>query len=328
VAVLGAGMLGASIALMLARRGVAVTVFERLAAPVAAASRWNEGKIHLGYLYGADPSLETARRVLPGGLVFGELVSRLIGADLAAHTTSEDDVYLVHRDSVVGAEALAATFAGVDALVREHADAPRYLADASAARSRRLTAAELAGMAVGREIVAGFTAPERSVDTRWIADRLAAALTAEPRVSLRLGVTVTGAAPVEGIDGAWRVTGTPNVDERFDLVLNALWDGRLAVDLTAGLAPEGAWSHRYRRCLFVRTARPVATRSAIVGIGPFGDVKNYDGRDFYLSWYPAGLVAEGEDVTLAAPVEPTASERAAFVAAVRARLEALMPPVI
>jgi hypothetical protein len=306
---------------------VAVTVFERLAAPVAAASRWNEGKIHLGYLYGADPSLETARRVLPGGLVFGALVSRLIGADLAAHTTGEDDVYLVHRDSVVGAEALAATFAGVDALVREHADAPRYLADASAARSRRLTAAELAGMADGREIVAGFTAPERSVDTRWIADRLAAALTAEPRVSLRLGVTVTGAAPVEGIDGVWRVSGTPDVDERFDLVLNALWDGRLAVDLTAGLAPEGAWSHRYRRCLFVRTARPVATRSAIVGIGPFGDVKNYDGRDLDLSWYPAGLVAEGEDVTLAAPAEPTAAERAAFVAAVRARLEALMPPV-
>lgn len=325
VAVLGAGIMGASVALMLARRGFAVSVFERMAAPLAAASRWNEGKIHLGYLYGADPSLATARRVLPGGLVFGALVSELIGEDLAAHTTGEDDVYLVHRDSVVGAEALAATFAGVDALVRDHADAKRYLADASGARSRRLTAAELGEMADG-EIVAGFTAPERSVDTRWLADRLASALADEPGVTLRLGTRVTAAEPVGGIDGAWRVL-AGGEGERFDLVLNALWDGRLAVDLTAGLIPEPGWSHRYRRCLFVRTARPVATRSAIVGIGPFGDVKNYDGRGFYLSWYPAGLVAEGEAVSLAEPDPMADGERSDFVAAVRARLEALMPPV-
>jgi glycine/D-amino acid oxidase-like deaminating enzyme len=327
VAVLGAGILGTSLALMLARRGVAVTVYDRRAAPVAAASRWNEGKIHLGYLYGGDPSLSTARRVLPGGLAFGALLAELIDSDLAGHVTDADDLYLVHRESVVDAATLAATFAGVDALVRAHADAGRYLADVSGARSRQLTAAELAAIADPREIVAGLVAPERSVDTRWIADRLAAALAAEPRVTLRLGVTVTGAVPVEGVDGAWRVSATDGPDERFDLVLNALWEGRLAVDLTAGLPPEGVWSHRYRLCLFARTAAPVAAPSAVVALGPFGDVKNYNGRDFYLSWYPAGLVAEGEAVTLAEPAAMTAAERTAFVEAVRQRLVGLMPPV-
>ena len=57
VAILGAGIMGASLAILLARRGCAVTVFDREEAPVACASRWNEGKIHLGYLYGADPTL-------------------------------------------------------------------------------------------------------------------------------------------------------------------------------------------------------------------------------------------------------------------------------
>ena len=38
------------------------------------------------------------------------------------------------------------------------------------------------------------------------------------------------------------------------------------------------------------------TPSAVLAAGPFGDVKNYDRRHFYLSWYPAGLVAEGGDV--------------------------------
>src|SRR4051795_4195108 len=29
---------------------------------------------------------------------------------------------------------------------------------------------------------------------------------------------------------------------------------------------------------------------AIVCVGPFGDMKNYNNTDFYLSWYPTGLL--------------------------------------
>ena len=57
-------------------------MFDKAPLPLRGASRWNEGKIHLGYLYAADPSLETARRVLPGGLAFRRLVESLIGCPL------------------------------------------------------------------------------------------------------------------------------------------------------------------------------------------------------------------------------------------------------
>jgi hypothetical protein len=63
-----------------------------------------------------------------------------------------------------------------------------------------------------------------------------------------------------------------------------------------GLEPEPGWSHRYRLSLFVQTGRVVDVPSAVVATGPFGDVKNYTGSDFYLSWYPAGLVAEGHEI--------------------------------
>jgi hypothetical protein len=39
----------------------------------------------------------------------------------------------------------------------------------------------------------------------------------------------------------------------------------------------------------------------VIATGPFGDVKNYNGRDLYLSWYLTGLAAEStviEDVRL------------------------------
>ena len=76
----------------------------------------------------------------------------------------------------------------------------------------------------------------------------------------------------------------------YDAVINALWDGRLRVDASIDLPPPASYSHRFRLALFVRTRSPVTLPSTVVATGPFGDVKNYTGRDLYVSWYPAGLI--------------------------------------
>ena len=326
VAFLGAGIMGSAVAIELARRGFEVTLIDREAAPVAATSRWNEGKIHLGYLYGADPTTATARHILPGSLRFAELARELIAADLDGHTTPEDDIYLLHRDSVVGPDVMRARFDAISELVRRHPDAGRYLVDVSDARVTELSAAELDSLA-GADIVAGFRVPERSVDTRWFADRLAGAVASEPGVSLRLETTVTGAEPRDGDDGRWRVRAGNGFDEDFDIVVNALWGGRLPVDVTAGLTPRPPWSHRFRLCVFLRTRTEHEHPSALVAVGPFGDVKNYNGRDFYLSWYPVGLVAESAGLELDAPAMPTGRDAEAFTGRVRAALEAVMPGI-
>jgi glycine/D-amino acid oxidase-like deaminating enzyme len=325
-AVLGAGIMGTATAIQLARRGVDVTVYDREPAPMAAASRWNEGKIHLGYLYGGDPSLATARHLLTGGLQFGDRLRELIDEELAGHTTTEDDVYLVHERSVVGPDALRTRFHQVSELIREHPDAGRYLVDVSDARATEIRPSELRDLG-GAGIVAGFRVPERSVETRWVADRLAAALPATTGVALRVGTTVTGVEPSGTRTDRWRVRTSDGDREEFDLVVNALWNGRLAIDVTAGLVPRPPWTHRYRHCVFIRTRSEQRLPSALVTVGPFGDVKNYNGRDFYVSWYPVGLVAEGSDVELDAPQTPTGSDADAFAARVRAALEPIMPGV-
>jgi glycine/D-amino acid oxidase-like deaminating enzyme len=325
-AVLGAGIMGSAVAIELARRGLEVTLIEREAAPMGATSRWNEGKIHLGYLYGADPTTATAQHILPGSLLFGERARELIGGDLDGHTTSDDDVYLLHRDSVVGPDELRARFGAITALIRQHPDAGRYLVDVSDARVSELTAAEL-GAVAGEDIIAGFRVPERSVDTRWFADRLAGAVGSEPGVTLQLDTTVIGAEPSESVDERWRVYADNDYDEEFDVVVNALWGGRLPIDVTAGITPEPPWSHRFRLCVFVRTRRQHDMPSALVAVGPFGDVKNYNGRDFYVSWYPLGLVAEGDGLELQAPAIPQGPDAEGFIHRVRRALEHVMPGI-
>ena len=78
VAVLGAGIMGCCAALRLARAGCTVTLVDQATAPMSGASRWNEGKIHLGFLYARDSSGRTAAELLPGGLAFKALVEELI----------------------------------------------------------------------------------------------------------------------------------------------------------------------------------------------------------------------------------------------------------
>jgi glycine/D-amino acid oxidase-like deaminating enzyme len=315
VAVLGAGIMGACAALLLAEAGYDVVLYDAAAAPLTGASRWNEGKIHLGFLYAADRSLASARALIPGGLAFAPILERLIGRPLRQAGRQEEDVYLVHRRSVVPPEGVAAHHAAVTALLAE--------AGQAGLASRPLSAAERAALSDSEDILAGFAVPEMSVDTCWVADRLAEALAAAPRVELRLGVRVRAATPDAAEDGPWRVATTPpEAGGRFDWVVNALWHGRPVVDATAGLPPPGPFTQRYRVSLFLRSRREVAARGAVIVVGPFGDMKTYGGGRFYLSWYPAGLLAETEADH---PADPPAPAAAQVVAATRAGLAPLLP---
>ena len=167
VAVLGAGIMGCSAALCLARRGAE----SRCSMP----RRGPAGRQPLER--GEDsPRLSVRRgsvaghgaRVLDGGLAFKPLIERLIGQSLGPVTSPDDDIYLVHRRSVVDADAMGRYYDAVSALVREHADAAGYLCPAAQASAPRLSASELAALCDTPEIVAGFRVPERSVSTVWM----------------------------------------------------------------------------------------------------------------------------------------------------------------
>jgi len=328
VAVLGSGILGTSTALFLARRGAAVTLVDAAPEPFSQASRWNEGKIHLGHLYAADPTRRTAARLLPGGLAFKDLVEQLTGRSLDDVVTAHDDTYVVHRSSIVPAEDVGAYLGAVTGLAASLPGADRYFVGLSRARVRRLRRAELAADYDTEQVVAGFRVPERSVATNPVADRFVAALAAEPGIGLLLGARVTGVRHRdEGGHGPLVVATDRGEVGPHDFVVNALWEGRMAVDASLGLGPRARWSHRYRVALFLRTRSPVSVPSSVVVTGPYGDVKAYTERDFYVSWYRPGLLAEGAG--LAPPPVPslTAVDRHRIQAEILGELGRIVRPV-
>lgn len=329
VAVLGAGIMGASTALFLARRGSRVSLFDEAHAPCAGASRWNEGKIHLGFLYAGDSSLRTAERVIPGGLAFKDLVEELTGCSIDRAVTASDDIYLIHRDSVVNPAAAAHCFSKIADMLKAFPGGDRYLTDVSDCAVRPLERRELEAIADTTVINAGFRVPERSVSTHFVADRYIDALNAEPGIENLLGIRITGVRAREAAskDGPWLVEAGPEMHGPYDYVVNALWEGRPAVDQTVGIQPAASCSHRFRLCLFVRTREVVDVPSTVIATGPFGDVKNYNGRDFYLSWYPAGVMAEGSNPVPPALPEMNNELRSRVEASTWANLTELIPPV-
>jgi hypothetical protein len=126
------------------------------------------------------------------------------------------------------------------------------------------------------------------------------------------------------VNGTWEVETTVGRFGPYDHVINALWQGRMAIDRTVGLQPAGVWSSRYRQSLFLRTTEPVDTPCVVIATGPFGDIKNYNGRDFYLSWYPDGLRI---DTSAVAPeLEPwDQPDPQTLTRSVLDRLQALLP---
>lgn len=295
-AILGGGIMGCTLAIALSEHGRKSTLFERETHLMAGASRWNEGKLHLGYLYAASGSLSTAQSILPGTISFRPWIENALGQPIDDWLTPQPDHYLLHRNSVIDQNTAQAYLDDIDVLVREHWPMTGLNRSSPPAGSERLTQADLAALANPADIEAGWRISEQSVDTQRLADALVERVISDPQIEVRCGTEVLDLRPDDrGRDGIHVVTGEHEA-EYFDHVANALWSGRPSLDRKLLGTTDRISHHRYRVSAFIEGADANAQASAMVAFGPFGDIKNYGDGRFYASWYPAGLLVQGENV--------------------------------
>ena len=294
-------MQGTTAALELARRGCQVDLFDRGARPITRAGLQNEGKLHLGFVYGNDPSLRTAARLADGALQFLPLVRRWAGSAAAHVRISSPYLYAVPADSMLPPDAVHRHFRGVEQCVRWlmecRREAAHYPGIGPEPMFRVLTDAETTREFSPKAIAAAFATREIAVDPVSVAAALRSALAAQPRIRF---VPQTDVKAVEERGGVYTVRtafDTLRPALRYDHVVNALWDGRLAIDQGMGLAPDRNWLWRYK--VGVRIALPdhgPAKESVTFVLGSYGDFVHYEGGAAYASWYPAGLIGRSSDL--------------------------------
>lgn len=291
VGVLGGGAQGCCCALALAARGVKVTLFDRNRRILSRAAVANEGKVHLGYMYANDPGLATARTMMTGALAFAPFFARYLGVAIDSFAISEPASYVVHRDSQRSvAEVLAYLDAVHDLIAAGSADRPgAYFGRDLAPPPRAWSNADREAAFDGAVALAAFETPEIATDPVALANLIAERVATDPNIDvltehdvLAVDDTDRPVVAVRTADGQSR--------HRFDHVVNALWDGRLAVDATLDLRPTRPWLHRLKYGVSFRLpAGASPPPSATFVSGPFGEVVSYGDGLTYLTWYPVCL---------------------------------------
>lgn len=303
-AVLGAGILGSTTALLLARQGVQVTLVDREHEPMRRASLVNEGKIHLGFVYGHDTTRATADTMLEGAVHFTPILRDLLGPAMDAVDVSRPFTYLIARDSMVAPDALLEHY---DHVYRTLADRMLndstldYLGSRALRPLRTLSYDEVAALVPSGLAAAAVETPERSVSTWDLASLVAEAVRNADGVDFEPGVAVEA---VERSAAGFVVRGQRDgeaVMVRADQVVNCLWDGRLVVDATMDVAPPRQWTYRRKyRVLFNARTMASGQPSITIALGAYGDVVRHDRGDIgYASWYPECL--QGWSTELAPP---------------------------
>ncbi|MEM7505926.1 MAG: FAD-dependent oxidoreductase [Pseudomonadota bacterium] len=322
IAIIGGGFAGVATALELADRGTEIHIFERAERALSGASRHNEGKIHLGYIYAQDRSLRTADLMARGAAVFQDALYRWLGEDAGRLPVSPGFLYAVHRDSLVSPADCEAHLNACNGILQKYApglDGPF----ASPVRApQRLTEAEREQTFASDAVLAAFRTDEVSIDPGALCDALEQRVLATSQIALHTECEIAEVAQ-RGNRLALLTSSGDRLE--FDHVVNAAWEGRLPLDQQMGLPAPPRWSHRMKYYLRLEGDCDLPTVSFV--LGPFGDIARYGGST-YLSWYPAGMRHWSFDP--APPAWPThldGREAEDLSHAIRAGLAGVVPAV-
>ena len=300
VGVLGGGLQGCCIALALAERGLEVTVFDRNDTLLSRTAVANEGKIHLGYMYAGDSTFSTAKTMMTGAFAFAPFFERHLGRPAKTFAISVPANYVVHRNSQHSVEAVSYYLNTVQRMIIEYAEScgGAYFDNKLTTALRPWSAAEIDAEFDPAIALAVFGSPEVAIDPVDLASRLREAIAAHPKIEILCNRKVVGAQQEEQAIRVESDGPEGPAQNRFDHVVNALWDGRLGLNETVGLRTNRPWLYRLKYGVSFRLPDGMKSPpSATFVSGPFGEVVSYADRLTYMTWYPECMQAISTDVT-------------------------------
>ncbi|MDO6746264.1 NAD(P)/FAD-dependent oxidoreductase [Gilvimarinus sp. 1_MG-2023] len=290
--ILGAGIAGCCTALYLAKAGKKVTLIDQNDLPMLGASLHNEGKLHLGYVYAADTSLKTTKRMAEGSLSFLNILSELLSVSPSQLVRSQPFNYLSPNDSMLSASEISQYFEQTDKLLAHTGSDIR--------RSQPLSRTELNKQGYSTQSVqCGLTTDEFSVYPPQIGALLTAKVMANENITVILKAAVKTVLRLP--NGSYSIECEKNkapLQLQAENVINCLWQNRQKFDAAMGLHYNRPLLTRYKMAITFHGLPDKNLLSSTTFItGPYGDVVNYGDGNYFISWYPAcriGLSKDGD----------------------------------
>jgi len=290
--VLGAGIQGVTAALALRSKGIRPMLVDKTPDCMLRASLRNEGKVHLGLVYAKDASFRTPQLMLRSALAFAPAIESLAGRPPDwAGMVSSPFVYVLGQGSMVSKAELIGFYDKLDACYQAlRADGEvNYLGTAPPRLYAPLSKHSMLQWTSPTFAQDAFQTAELALDLPRFRAFLRDALNAHEDIETCYGHVVED---VERHAGGFRVSGKTTAGDTWtrdaDIVVNCLWEERLAIDARMGLVAPRPWVYRLKYRVMAELPDGLqGLPSMTFVVGAYGDVVTYPEGPAYLSWYPA-----------------------------------------
>ena len=304
--IIGAGLTGCGIALELAKKGNSVILIEQDSLPMNRASLRNEGKIHLGLIYAADPKGLTGKIQLKGALNFYSILQSWLGEEIKKIEVSTPFTYLVANDSLISPRELEFHYQNLEVeyhkLIEQNPNL-NYLGIKPKWLARQIPLDQIRNNFNLSRFQAAFATNERAINTNDLAKVVRNAVVSNTKINFIPFAKVINLLDYKSHFKVVAELGGSSKYIEIDAVtiFNATWDQRLILDKLAGLENPKNWLHRLKyRVVTDLPQRYINFPSATMVLGAYGDVVIRQNLA-YLSWYPTGMAGWSSD--LAPPIE-------------------------
>jgi len=289
--VLGGGIQGCCIALMLRKHGYEVKIVDKSKDIFDRASLNQQGKIHLGFNWGLDTSLKTGKKLMLDALYFAPYLEYLLGKKINWEKFKSINYNaLVAKDSMLSPDELDAYFQKLQTIYGDYMKNEKltYLGK----RPKRLFQKTSLPKQVNPNLFqACFATEEAALRTESLKKIIKEKIQSE-NIPLCLNQYVTGAKRTS--NGFIVETHSENKDIRqleSDLVVNCLWEGKMALDKIMGIKVGKDSNLRFRYGIIMKTPPSLQDLPSFVMMqGPYGDFVNYpQSKESFFSWYPSSM---------------------------------------
>jgi glycine/D-amino acid oxidase-like deaminating enzyme len=300
VAVVGGGIAGVCSALALGNARE-VIVLERLDALLTQTSRSNVGRIHLGFHYALDATMDTAAVLVPGWFAFWELMERWTLGEIHEVPHSKPYWWLVERRSFVEPRRYKHYCDHLAAIYRDHLSIGRRAERFPPADDvfRPLPREQYSEVADPEHIVYAVSSMEDAIELDPFFEVLGRALDRRTDIDVRCNHGVTAIEPdgdgyrLEVVDRA----GGAQFELLCDQVVNATNAHRLQFDREQGFLPGRQWMDRLKVLVDVVPPPELeAVHSLQVAVGPFGHFTHYADGTGCCGFMPVSIRGDSDAV--------------------------------
>lgn len=258
------------------------------------ASLRNEGKIHLGLIYAADPTKQTSFLQLNGALRFNAILQSWLGNAVHQIEQSTPFYYMVANDSLHTPEQLAEHYQMLSDEYFRLLDGNAkldYLGSKPSYLAKRVELASVAEDFNINKFCAAFETHEKAINTDHLAKQIRNAIEQNSFIQPMTNYKVED---IVDCGTHFQVNARSRLDASIlqihaKTVFNAAWDQRLLLDKLIGIDLPKGWLHRLKFRVIAATPPELKDApSATIVLGAYGDVVMRK-DSAYLSWYPSGL---------------------------------------